>query len=784
MDKDLDRRALGVLDDVLEVAPGERDAWLDTRCGGDPALKARVSRLLDRSGQHAFQTGTAARLAADEATPDRIGAYRITGLIGRGGMGAVYRGARDLGDFDHVAAIKLIRPGALSDTLVERFRRERQTLARLAHPHIARLFDGGETGDGLPYLVMECVDGQPLHHWLAEDAPALPARLALFVKVCRAVGYAHQNLVIHRDLTPANILVEANGEPKLIDFGIARPLGGEQATAPAETATPGFAAPERLQGAPASTLTDIYALGRLLELLAGEGATQELLAIVRRASAPEPELRYPTADALADDVERHQQGQPVRAMGGGRGYVLAKFVRRNRAGVLVATAALAFVIGALVVSLLALADAQRARSSESARFAQLRSLSGYMLFTLNNKLRRVPGNVGPRSSLAAQAQRYLSGLSGSSDATPQLRLEIVDGLIELARVQGSPTEPNLGEARLAQLNLERAERELAALQRETGPTPAIRSRLARLRAYLALIQVHGLKDVKGSDASLAAARRALASVAAEARDMAWHDSRRLVRRASLEFYDLEERLPDLERERRGLLEDMAEWPPSLRRSPAAAIDRGHAEYYAGIIGLVRETGDQGARSFQGALAHYEEAYRRDALPSTLYLMGWSAFLGFEAASAIGDTDRASRLVARARAIAGRLRALDDKDDASYVLARNAQEAYAKDLAAHGRFGEALAVHQASLDETRARLTRFGGTGVDLAYSEMVMGELARQAGDTALACRSWTSAERRFANVERQGKLLGVFNGYRPKLRQNLARCGRGAPARAFVRLG
>lgn len=782
MDMRFEAQALEILDEVLEKPAAERETWLTQRCGPDAALRARVAGLLKLGDMSLIRTGAAAALADETDAPERIGAYRVTGLIGQGGMGAVYRGERAVGDFDHVAAIKVIRPGVLSDELTDRFRRERQTLARLGHPHIARLFDGGETAAGQPYLIMEYVDGRPLHAWL-DEAPPLSERLNLFLKICRAVGYAHQNLIIHRDLTPANILVDRNGEPKLIDFGIARPLGEAGGGVPGQTATPGFAAPERMQGAAATTLSDIFALGRLLDRITGDDSDRELAAIARRASAAEPELRYPSADALADDVERYRDGRTVAAAGGGRAYAMRKFVSRNRTSVMAAAAALVLILGALVTSLLALGAAQRARTAEAARFGQLRSLAGYMLFDLNDQLRRVPGNVGPRSSLAGQAQRYLAGLAGSADASPQLRLEIVDGLIELARVQGSPAEPNLGEAELAGQNLDRAARELETLRRDIGLTPAVAERLVALRSYLAMVQLHGLKDAKASEASLEVARRTLFAIPVTARGPSWHETRRLMRRARLEFYDLQERVPELERERLALERDMTEWPAAMRNGPAALIDRGQSAYYAGIARLVRQQGDRGAAAFAQALASYEQAYRRDARPSTLYLMGWSAFLGFEAASSTGDKALASRLVAEARALAGRLRSLDDKDDASYVLARNAEEAYAQDLANRGRFGEAVAAHQEVITETERRLRTYGGTGVDLAYSRMLLGVTARKAGDRALACRSWAEAERRFAEVAAKGKLLDFFKNFRPGLQANLRLCASGAPASRFREL-
>ncbi|WP_188946476.1 serine/threonine-protein kinase, partial [Polymorphobacter multimanifer] len=323
-DAALDARALPLLDAALALPPDARDAFITDASGDDPALAARLRRLLAASDDSRLRTGSAAATVADAPMPDRIGRYRITRLIGVGGMGAVYRGERDTGDFDHVVAIKLIRPGALSDVFIERFARERQTLARLSHPHIARLFDGGETPAGEPYIVMEFVDGIRLDEWL-DSGPTTGARTTLFLDVCSAVGFAHQNLIIHRDLTPANILVDRNDNARLIDFGIARPpLASPPDRVPgvvARSLTPGFAAPERIAGDPATTLSDVYSLGVLLALMlpdtTGRGDA-DLAAIIARARAVDPQARYASVDALSADVRAWQRGDVVAARNGGR----------------------------------------------------------------------------------------------------------------------------------------------------------------------------------------------------------------------------------------------------------------------------------------------------------------------------------------------------------------------------------------------------------------------------------------------------------------------------------
>jgi serine/threonine-protein kinase len=481
MDAKLEARALTVLDELLEQPERTRGAALDRLCGDDPSLRDRVTRLLGMSQSASLHTGAAHLLATDDDHPHQIGAYRITGLIGQGGMGAVYRGERAAGDFEHVAAIKLIRPGALSDTLIDRFRRERQTLARLSHPHIARLFDGGETEAGQPYLVMEYVDGRPLDAWLDEDRPSRADRLDLFLKVCAAVAYAHRNLIIHRDLTPANILVDRADQPKLIDFGIARPTNEAGGDLPHQTATPGFAPPERTAGAPATTLTDIFALGRLLDRLAGEGAAPDLRAIIDRASAADPTLRYPTAEALIDDIERFRDGRAVDARGGGAGYRFRRFVGRNRLSVAAAAAALLVLVGALVVTLVANRRAEIARGEAERRFAQTRAIAKTMLFDALDEVRKSPGGSQAQLLLARTGLHYLDALAADATAPYDVRLEVGRGYVRLAQLVGGGEGTQLGKLADGNRLLARGEQILGAARAERPRDAGARRAWAELR---------------------------------------------------------------------------------------------------------------------------------------------------------------------------------------------------------------------------------------------------------------------------------------------------------------
>ncbi len=362
-----------IFNQAVELPPEPRAIYLDAACRERPDLRARVEALVRSALNEDNVIASAIAEAADEhasgslpGAGDRIGHYQITRVVGRGGMGIVYEAVRADDQYEKKVAIKLVAAGLLTRDLLPRFRAERQILANLDHPNVARLLDGGTTEVGLPYVVLEFVDGQPLDAFCDEHKLNTPQRLRLLVEIARAVQYAHQNLVVHRDLKPGNILVTPQGVPKLLDFGIAKLLqldsgtSGPQLTV--ETTrmmTPEYASPEQLAGRPVSTATDVYQLGVIFyELLAGRrpfraedlplgeleraicqqaparlAVDADLDRIAQKALEKEPLHRYPSASEFADDLERYLGGFPVRARPASWRYRTRKFVRRNRAWV-------------------------------------------------------------------------------------------------------------------------------------------------------------------------------------------------------------------------------------------------------------------------------------------------------------------------------------------------------------------------------------------------------------------------------------------------------------------
>jgi serine/threonine-protein kinase len=490
-DPALDREAIALFERMLDVPETERAAWIDARTTGRPELRNRLTALRDGDRLASLHTGGAADDADLDEPPARIGAYRIAERIGRGGMGSVYRGERDIGDFAHEVAIKVIRPGLLGERLIARFGHERATLARLRHPNIAQLYDGGQTGDGAPFLVMEFVDGPPLLEWVAAHPPDRATRQRLFGEICAAVAFAHGHLIVHRDLTPSNILITGEGIPKLIDFGIAKPadvaadiardIGDAGASLASLSLTPGYAAPERTTGAAVTTAADIYSLGRLLErLIPPEPWDRELRAIVARASAATPGDRYPTVDALRADVEAWREGRPVAAMGGGGRYVAGKFLRRHRWSVAGAAIALVLLLSAFTLTILAQQREARARAEAERRFEQTRGIAKAMLFEVYDEVSRTPGSTRARAMLARVAMRHLDTLAADANAPSAVRLETARGYVRLAQVVGGGQSSQLGLTRDSDALLARAAALLATLEAGHGGEPAFRTAKASL----------------------------------------------------------------------------------------------------------------------------------------------------------------------------------------------------------------------------------------------------------------------------------------------------------------
>jgi eukaryotic-like serine/threonine-protein kinase len=476
---------------ALERPRGERSAFLDEACAGDAGIRAEVDAFLqfqDEASQ--FIEQGALHVAAETllrgsglSFPQQIEGYEIISRIGVGGMGEVYL-AQDA-KLRRKVALKLVRAGLDSAELVSRFRHEERILASLNHPNIAQLYGAGVANGDIPYFAMEYVEGQRIDEYCEANSLSARARLELFRKVCGAVHYAHQRLIIHRDLKPSNILVTAAGEPKLLDFGIAKLMEGHDALTQTQTLvtgvmTPDYASPEQVRGEAMTTSTDVYSLGVLLyELLTGQRPYRlktrspdeiaraitdqeperpstavtkidhppsssldsrslrgDIDNIVLMALRKEPQRRYASVEQFSEDIRRHLEGRPVIAHKDTIAYRATKFVKRQKLAV-----AAALLIVSTLIAAVVLTTRQQRRAER--RFNDVRQLSNALLTEIAPKIERLQGATEARQSVLTQSLKYLDSLAKESAGDPALQSELAAAYEKVGDLQGNPTNPNL-----------------------------------------------------------------------------------------------------------------------------------------------------------------------------------------------------------------------------------------------------------------------------------------------------------------------------------------------------
>jgi eukaryotic-like serine/threonine-protein kinase len=484
-----------------------REHYLAETCAQDSELRSEVDSLLAAHANPDAILDYAADhyLPPDEAEPledpwlgKRVGAYQLVACIGRGGMGAVYRARRADAQYEKEVAIKLVRAGLGSDIVLQRFRAERQILANLGHPNIARLLDGGATASGDPFLVLELVDGDPIDEYCEKHNLSIVERLRLFREVCAVVTYAHRHLVVHRDLKPANILVAAEGSIKLLDFGIAKLLQAvPEDGAPAEATqtslramTPAFSSPEQVLGLPITTASDVYSLGVVLyHLLAGcspyrstLGSTRdairevcetepirpsiaaaqissernarvsldrELDDITLRALRKEPDKRYSSVEQFSEDLRRHLAGLPVIARGDRLSYRTQKFWRRHRLAVVATGLAGVVLLAGLLITLREARIAEQQSALAAQHFASVRKLANTFIFQVHDSIKDLPGANPARDLLVSTALSYLDTLAGQAKSDRGLQRELAQSYARLGDIQGRPSSPNTGHDKAA-----------------------------------------------------------------------------------------------------------------------------------------------------------------------------------------------------------------------------------------------------------------------------------------------------------------------------------------------
>ncbi len=500
-----------IFEAALDLPSAGRAAFLDAACQGNAELHEEVAALLGFLDD-AYTADLFPQLAGGQQQPlvlgEQIGPYRVLRELGAGGMGVVFLAERE--DVGKRVALKLVREGGLASAdRIRRFLLERRVLARLEHQNIARLLDAGVTEFRLPYLVMEYVEGLPIDRYCDERRLTIAERIELFRTVCHAVHYAHQSLVVHRDLKPSNILVTADGQVKLLDFGIAKLLEENASLGVAEPRTgllmltPEYASPEQVRGEPVTTASDVYSLGVVLyQLLTGRrpyriasrsaadierivchaaperpsAAIDQMAAqardssldrlrrrvrgdldtIVLKALSKEPVRRYLSAAQLSDDLRRHLVRLPVLARGDTAAYRAGMFLRRHWLAVAAAVAMVEILIAGVVATAWQArrADAQRIVAEE--RFRDVRALANTILFDVHDAIADLPGATRARALVVNRGLEYLNRLSGQVRGDLTLKGEIAQAYIRLGMAQGYPSGANLGDLAGARASLQKA----------------------------------------------------------------------------------------------------------------------------------------------------------------------------------------------------------------------------------------------------------------------------------------------------------------------------------------
>ena len=813
-------RAKEIFLDALEAPEDARAALVATRCGGDEALRREVEALLssDRAGAGFLERTPLPPLPANDAEevapPARVGPYRLLREIGRGGMGSVYLAERADDAYAGRVAVKLVRRGMDTEDILRRFRTERQILASLQHPNIARLLDGGTTEDGRPYFVMEHIEGRTL----TEDARAkgrpLAERIALFRVVCGAVQHAHGMLVVHRDIKPSNVLVTEDGTVKLLDFGLAKVLAPsatgdpDRTTAATAIFTPEYTSPEQLAGRAITTSADVYSLGVMLyELLAdahpyreaaaapallwraiceedppppseaaeraggpdaarrAAGLRGDLDAIVLKAMRKEPQRRYATVDQLSEDLRRHLDGLPVEARPESAAYRLGKFVSRHRtAAAAAAVAALSLTVGFGV----AIRQARIARAHEAVakkRLEDVRALANTLLFELNESLVAVPGTTKARELLVRRGLEYLQRLdpkSGPEDLA--LQRDVAAAYQRLADLQGGGNA-SLGDVEGARKSLAKAIELRERTAASSAATLEDRLNLARARSSLAeTLAPNSEEALRLSEAAVKTAEEALAlapaNEAVRKRLAIVLDTRAMVLTQRSDFEGAltvrrrEAELFDLLAARPGATDNDRRNQALVSRYLASLYDR---------LGRVAEAERENRRAVE-----IDEA-RLAAAPRNAETMVDASHSLRSLAVLLRRSNRPAEALPhaeRAAVLAGEIAAKDPADVGAQLAALRARLQVAQTHTSLGRFREARRMildGVARLDSlarsgvTAARLP--GGFGAhDVALAETWEMEMQGARGKDREAARrealaAYEAARRKFLEMERLGQL-------------------------------
>ena len=768
------------------LAGAEREALLNEAFAGRADLRAEVDALL--AAHDAMPPVEADSPRAHLGIGSRVGPYQLVEKLGEGGMGEVYRAQRIEGGFEQQAAVKVTRATLSRVDLARRFWLERQILASLAHPNIVGMLDGGATAEGQAYFVMEYVPGRPITHHCRDASLPLAKRLELVRTVCGAVQYAHQRGIVHRDLKPGNILVQADGMPKVLDFGVAKLLHASDGESATRTSllpgplTPNYASPEQLRGLPATTASDVYALGVLLyEVTTGrrpyttEGLTLDRVievvlhqepprpsaaalpdlpyassvlrgdidAIVAKAMHKEPNERYDSAGQLASDLSRALNREPVMARPLSAAYVLRRMAARNKTAVAVGALALTAVIAASATAFWQRQVARREQARAELLFRDGRQLANALIFKVNDAVAKLPGSTEVRRTIVNDAVAYLERLEAQSGGDAAMRIELAAAFVRIASILGNPQEANLGDRDGAVRQYERAKALAAALATPDAPFEVVQ---VLAQAGQRLSTIYGLKG--DQPAAVASAREAL-DHATRYEQAHPGDARAAKLVAESNFY-LAVSLPDPE--------SVAIWEQALA-------------YYEGR--LASEPGSNEHRRNSALMSKYLAGTlvtlgrREEAEPHLVRALELD-----EQRLAAAPGDRQTRLDAAISygqmgeflQLSGKLSAATGPLTRGVALRRQAAEADPKDQMARGRLayglmtlgvlhrklgqiadGRALLREAVAVQESVAGVTGDASSRLQLANMWFEVGELEDAARQAPAACEAYRHAQRMFA---------------------------------------
>ena len=478
MDKSLWEQLKPILEIALTLDPSDRDAYLKTACSGNLNLYDAALNLLANESPVTFELSQAIRVSQVESAYHEgqiLGHYKLIEEIGRGGMGTVFLAERTDGEYDQRVAIKILQVGRSSDSLIQKLRNERQILANLKHPNIVNILDGGTSDQGIPFIVMEYVDGTMITDYIEEHNLNLQQKLNLFQKLCEVISFAHQKLIIHRDIKPSNILISQSGEIKLLDFGIAKILN-QQGQSFQETQqlfiTPDYASPEHIKGQHLTISSEVYSLGILFyQILTGVNPfksekknlseVMEMICefnplppskrfektknklkgdidnICLKALRKDAKERYHSVDHFSQDIDRYLQHIPVTATKDQWSYRAKKFVSRNRNYILSGLSIFTITLAGLFSSLYQAGEAK-------AMFNDLRGLTGSMLFEFYDGISSLEGATQAKEMIVSKTITYLEKMENRNSGNHDLMNDVSDGYQRLGNIQGNSYYANMG----------------------------------------------------------------------------------------------------------------------------------------------------------------------------------------------------------------------------------------------------------------------------------------------------------------------------------------------------